>query len=36
MATRTKADEIPEEEFYNILDEFIAKNRKLLEDIGRL
>jgi len=36
LATRTKPDEIPEEQFKEILDEFISQNRKLLEDIGRL
>jgi len=36
LATKKNDDEIPEKEYLEILDDFIARNRKFLEEIGRL
>jgi len=36
MATKKGDDEIPEKEYLEILDDFIIRNRKFLEAIGRL
>jgi hypothetical protein len=36
MATRRNDKEIPEKEFFEILDDIITRDRKFLEEIGRL
>jgi hypothetical protein len=36
LATKKSDDEIPEKDYLEILDDFIAHNRKFLEEIGKL